>query len=273
MNAVLEQQPATRPRLLLAWPPERNGAADNAGVVNGVRRNHVAVQTPQIIVAWERDRWDMARLASGDEQAMASLMQRHAKNLSRHLERMVWNHSDAIELVNEAFLRVYRHRLDYNYESRFSTWLYVIGSHLAINFLRWRGRHSEFVPLPKDAAKTSSADLDALVDPALTPSEQAESDEWTDALSEALAKLPEQLKVPVLLVALDGCSQADVAARLGCSVKAVETRLYHGRKRLRSELENILSPWRFRIKAALHPQASPNAFPPNGNNNSHNERR
>ncbi len=262
MNAVLEQKPVTLlPQLLLAWPLERNGAADNAGVVNGVRRNHVATSTPKIIVAWERDRWDMARLAGGDEQALASLMQRHATNLARHLERMVRNHSDAKELVNEAFIRVFQHRLDYNYESRFSTWLYVIASRLAINLLRWRGRHPEFLPLPEDAANNSSADLDALIDPALTPSEQAVSDEWTDALSEALAKLPEQLKGPLLLVALDGCSQAEVAARLGCTVKAVETRLYHGRKRLRSELENILSPWRFRVKAALRPQTAQETTP------------
>lgn len=264
MIAALEQQRVTVRHQLLTWPAERNGA-------HGNRRNYAAASTPQIIVAWERDRVDMARLAGGDEEALESLMQRHAKNLLLHLKRMVRNHSDANELVQEAFIRVFRHRFNYNHESRFSTWLYVISSHLAINLLRWRRRHPEFVPLP--AAEHFSANPDALIDPALTPSEQAESDEWTDALSEALARLPEQLKVPLLLVALDGCSQTEVATRLGCTVKAIETRLYHGRKRLRYELENILSPWRFRVEAALRPQESPNAFPTNGNRDNQNERR
>jgi DNA-directed RNA polymerase specialized sigma24 family protein len=67
--------------------------------------------------------------------------------------------------------------------------------------------------------------------------------------------LPEQLRVPLLLVSLDNCSQAEVAARLGCTVKAVETRLYHGRKRLRVELERALTPWRCRVNGAIRPQS------------------
>lgn len=196
----------------------------------------------------------MARLVSGDEQALASLMQRHATNLQYHIERIVRNHSDAKEVVNETFLRVFQHRLDYNFESKFTTWLYVIGTHLAINLLRWRARHLEFAPSPEDAARCFSddgEDGDVLVDSAPTPREQAERDEWTDALEQALAKLPPQLREPLLLVSLDGCSQAEVAARLGCTVKAVETRLYHGRKRLRTELESILNPWRCRMNGAI----------------------
>jgi hypothetical protein len=63
---------------------------------------------------------------------------------------------------------------------------------------------------------------------------------------------------PQIIVARerDHCSQAEVAARLGCTVKAVETRLYHGRKRLGAELQNILNPWRCRVESAIRPQTS-----------------
>lgn len=197
----------------------------------------------------------MARLASGDDQALDSLMQRHARRLFAHLLRIVKNRADAVELVQEAFLRVFRHRLNYDYESRFTTWLYVIGSHLAINLLRWRARRPEHVPLPDGADDESNIVSEALVDPARAPGEQAQSDEWTDALEQALANLPEQLREPLLLICLDGCSQAEVAARLGCTVKAVETRLYHARKRLRVELERALNPWRCRVNGALRLQS------------------
>lgn len=197
----------------------------------------------------------MAQLASGDEQALDSLMLRHAKRLFAHLERIVKNRADAAELVQEAFLRVFRHRLNYNYESQFTTWLYVIGSHLAINLLRWRARRPEHVPLPDGAPEDGDIASEAFVDPSPTPGEQAQRDEWTDALEQALARLPPQLREPLLLVCLDGCSQAEVAARLGCTVKAVETRLYHGRKRLRAELDGILNPWRCRVRTAIRPQA------------------
>lgn len=253
MISVPEQPTVTIPR----QPAVTTEVDATPGVtrgVNGFRRQQGAVSGLQIAVARERDHYDMARLASGDEQGLDSLMQRHAKRLFTHLERIVKNRTDAAELVQEAFIRVFRHRLDFNFESRFSTWLYVIGSHLAINLLRWRTRHPEFNPLPQDAAECLSADSEVLVDPAPTPREQAEGDEWTDALEQALAKLPPQLREPLLLVSLDSCPQAEVARRLGCTVKAVETRIYHGRKRLRAELESVLNPWRCRVNGAVRLQ-------------------
>lgn len=236
-------------------PPTRGESASQLRVANGGSQRHAAFSSSQIRAAQDRDRWDMARLANGEMEALDSLMQRHAKSLSRQLERMVRNHSDAQDLANETFLRVFQHRQDYNCEAQFSTWFYVISSHLAINLLRWRKRHLKFDPLPEDAARCFSTDSDALIDPAPTPREQAERDEWMDALEQALAKLPAQLREPLLLVALDGCSQAEVAARLGCTVKAVETRLYHGRKRLRAELDSILNPWHCRVQAAIRVQS------------------
>jgi RNA polymerase sigma-70 factor (ECF subfamily) len=181
-------------------------------------------------------------------------MQRHARKLCSHLERIVKNRADATELVQEAFMRVFQHRRDFNFEGRFSTWLYVIGSRLAINLLRWRSRRPEFVPLPEAVQEQSGGSTDAFVDHAPTPREQAEGDEWTDALELALAKMPPQLREPLLMVSLDSCSQTEVARRLGCTVKAVETRLYHGRKRLRAELESVLNPWRFRVDRSIRPR-------------------
>lgn len=258
MISVLEHPPGTvGPQR--APPPETWKAA--AGYSHGVNRfvrKHAAVSESEIAVARERDRWDMARLASGDEEALRSLMERYSKKLLRHLEQMVRNHTDAEQLVIETFIRVFRHRLNYDFESRFSTWLYTIGSNLAISLLRWRARQPSQVPLPEveePEDDDSSIATDALVDTRPVPREQAETNEWTDALELALARLPENLRVALLLVALDGCSQAEVAERLGCSVKAVETRVYHARKRLRSEMDRILNPVRLRVEARMRAQS------------------
>lgn len=251
MISAFEQEPITVREQRADLPPAQAEPAWPLHPVNGARRNHVAVSGPQVIVTRERDHRDMVRLAGGDDHAMDSLMQRHARKLSAHLERIVKNRADAAELVQEAFVRVFRHRRDFNFEGRFSTWLYVIGSRLAINLLRWRSRRPEFVPLPEAVQEQSGSSTCALVDPAPTPREQAERDEWTDALELALARMPPQLREPLLMVSLDGFSQAEVARRLDCTVKAVETRVYHGRKRLRAELESLLNPWRCRVNGAI----------------------
>jgi len=229
----------------------RRATISKARTVDSARCDRVPHSESRINSARERDCVDMARLARGDDQALESLMRRHAKPLLQQLECIVGNHSDAKELANQAFLRVFRHRLDFDFESPFTAWLYVIGSRLAISLLRWRARQPEFAPLPKDAAACSGAGTDAFVDPGPTPREQAERDEWTGALELALASLPEHFRVPLLLVSLDGCSHAEVASRLGCTVKAVETRVYHGRIRLRLEVGKILNPSR-----GILPQAS-----------------
>ncbi len=196
---------------------------------------------PRNLLGREHDHYDMARLADGDEQGLDSLMRRHAKELLLQLQRIVRNRTDAEELVNETFIRVFRHRRDYDYQHAFSTWLYVIGSRLAISLLRWRARRPEHVPLPEGAEELSGASNLVLIDPALTPEEEAQDDEWTGALEEALARLPQKLRRALQLFTLDGCSQAEAAARLGCTAKAVEMRVYQGRKRLRQELEDVLN--------------------------------
>lgn len=187
----------------------------------------------------ESDRADMARLVNGDDLALDSLLLRRGNWLLRHLNRIVHSHADARNLMIETFLRVFQHRQGFCPEWRFTTWLFAIGSRLAIDLLRWRGRHPEFVSLAEDTEEC----LGSILDPAPNPREQAESDEWTDALEQALDRLPERLRAPLLSVALDGCSQAEVAARSGCTVKTVEMRVYHGRKRLRLELERLLDLW------------------------------
>ena len=62
-------------------------------------------------------------------------------------------------------------------------------------------------------------------------------DEWLTALQTTLDEMPPKLRRPLERFAFDDCSQAAIAAELGCSVKAVETRLYRARQWVRASLE------------------------------------
>lgn len=193
----------------------------------------------------------MQRLASGDDSALASLLARHSRSVLHHLQLILRNGRDAEEVLQETFLRVYQHRLKFRFDSRFTTWLYIIASNLAIDLLRWRARHPEFSQTRE--FDDDGSEIDSIIDPRATPGEEAELDEWLAALELSLAHLPCEWRETVLLVSLDGCSLLEASARLGCTLKSVENRLYHARRKLRCEMTRLLgfSPFRFSTRSAL----------------------
>lgn len=242
MISTFQHWPATEPARSQSSPIWIHARFARGAGVGRYRQNHDSLQLPEIRLAREEDHWDMARLVAGDDGAMNCLMQRHAKRLRRYLTRITKNSADAAELVQETFVRVFRHRAKFDYDHRFSTWLYTIASHLAIDLLRRHARQLRHLSLPQNGEDNAEEMADTLVDPSPTPSERLEADERTRALDDALARLPDKLRLPLVLVVFGDSSQADAATRLGCSTKAVEMRLYHARERLRAEFAKNLEP-------------------------------
>ena len=184
----------------------------------------------------EQDRRDMLGLVAGHDEALQSLMGRHKKTLYSQLLRMLRDKMDAQDSLLEAFVRVFLHREGFEFERRFSTWLYAIAFNLARDYLRRRSRQPEFISLD-DRTGQESGDLDeALLDPHRTPDQEMENQERLVSLGKALKSLPDCLREPLMLFALEEKSQPQIAAEMQCSVKAVEMRLYHARKRLHDVL-------------------------------------
>ena len=105
-------------------------------VSDGVETNMMAV------AALERDAELMLRVREGDSASFALLLERHRGPVIHFLYRMVQNQAVAEELAQEVFLRVYRSRGSYEPTARFTTWLFRIATHLALNNLR-DGRHEK----------------------------------------------------------------------------------------------------------------------------------
>src|SRR5258708_25202197 len=91
----------------------------------------------------EQDALDMARLAAGHDAALNDLMARHAEKVFHYLIRQLQNETEAEELAQETFVRVYQNRGRYDPRARFSTWLYTIATNLARDRWRWRRRHPQ----------------------------------------------------------------------------------------------------------------------------------
>jgi len=81
---------------------------------------------------------------------------------------------------------------------------------------------------------------DALPDPAVSPSEQAERSERAEEVRRAVQALPVELRTPLILFEYESLSHAEIGTVLNCSAKAVEVRLYRARGQLRKQLEKSM---------------------------------
>jgi RNA polymerase sigma-70 factor (ECF subfamily) len=183
----------------------------------------------------DQDRADMARLVAGHEAALNGLMERHSEKLFHFLIRALQNEDEAADLAQETFVRVYQNRAKFDPRQRFSTWLYAIASNLVKDRYRYRARHPQ-VSLDARNENTGANLADRLEDANPLPSERLQASERVEAVRKALAALPEDLRTPLILAEYEELAQAEIAAILSCSAKAVEMRIYRARKQLRQML-------------------------------------
>jgi RNA polymerase sigma-70 factor, ECF subfamily len=183
----------------------------------------------------EQDRSDMAQLVAGHHAALNELMDRHAERLFHYLLRLLQNETEASDLAQESFVRIYQHRTRYKSEHKFSTWLYTIATNLARDLQRHRARH------PQVSLEAEQPDFrEILRETGPDPGATLDSAERADAVRRAVAELPEELRLPLVLAEYEDKSHAEIAAILNCSAKAVEMRLYRARQQLRTRLEKVL---------------------------------
>ena len=186
-----------------------------------------------------RDRADMARLAAGHDAALNDLMDRHATTVFHFLSRMLGNEEDANDLAQETFVRVFQHRARFQPEAKFTTWLYTIAGNLARNHQRWRSRHPNVsLDAAYDHSEQSLGDVLPAAD--LSPNEAAMNVERANAVRAAVHALPEDLREAVILCEWQDLPVAQAAAVLQTTPKAVQSRLYRARQRLRDHLKRWL---------------------------------
>ncbi|MFO1499351.1 MAG: sigma-70 family RNA polymerase sigma factor [Verrucomicrobiota bacterium] len=187
----------------------------------------------------DEDRQAMVRLASGHEASLDELMGRHAERLFHYLNRLLQDESEAADLAQEAFVRVYQHRARFNPAQKFSTWIYAIATNLARDRWRWRARRPE-VPLDAKGSETGEDLGNQIPQPGVDPQAALIAAERGEMVREAIARLPEDLRVPLVLAEYEQQSHEQIGAVLGCSAKAIEMRLYRARKQLREHLGRVL---------------------------------
>ena len=181
----------------------------------------------------------MRRLAGGHDAALNDLMERHGQRLFHYLYRQLQNEADAADLAQDTFVRVYQHRANFKQGARFSTWLYTIATNLVRDRFRFRARHPDVSLEAEDDSERSLQEV--LPDTRSTPPQMLEAEERAETVRRAIAQLPEDLRTPLILVEYEERSQAEIAAILKCSVKAVEMRVYRARQLLKKSLAALVA--------------------------------
>ena len=177
----------------------------------------------------------MAALSAGDPAALDALMLRWQRPLVAYLQRHLQNEADALDLAQETFVRLYQHRARYRPGARFSTWMFQIALNLCRDHARKRARRRT------DSLEAAPpALLAALASAEAAPDAAARAAEERAAVRAALAALPDELREAVVLAEYQDLPHAEIAAILGCTPKAVESRLHRAREKLRASLARWL---------------------------------
>jgi RNA polymerase sigma-70 factor (ECF subfamily) len=163
---------------------------------------------------------------TGKESAFSELVLKHKEKV-RNLVYLTLGDVDYVDDISQdVFISVYHKLKEFRFESKFTTWLYRITVNKCRDYLRKKRVRSIFVPIKEiDYERGGRSNADSIDVPHL--------------VRKAISKLPEKLKLPLVLRDIDGFSYQEIADQLECEVGTVKSRIF----RARESLKIILAPY------------------------------
>ncbi len=177
------------------------------------------------------------RARAGNGEAFRQLVVRHQRKVYAVALGIVKDRDLAWDVAQDAFVRVHQHLAEFKGDSSFSTWLFRIATHLAIDALRKERSSSK-----EDIDEVSESDLqgggEGILATALgnDPQQSALRRELMGKITTALERLPEKHRTILVLREVEGLSYEELAERLGIHKGTVMSRLFHARKKMQAIL-------------------------------------
>jgi len=181
----------------------------------------------------------MLRVKKGDREAFSLLVQRHRKPLINFIYRFTTNPGESEDLAQEVFIKVFQSASTYEAKAAFSTWLYRIATNSALNFVRDRKARLTYSldQEPDDPGKQGQIELPdgkSLAEDQLLEAEKIEK------IRRALASLPENQRLAVILTKYQDLSLRETAEVLKCSETAVKSLIFRAYTTLRQKLVELV---------------------------------
>jgi RNA polymerase sigma-70 factor (ECF subfamily) len=180
----------------------------------------------------------VARFLAGNSLAFPELVSRYQSRLLNFIYRTIGDRDRAEDLVQETFIRVYRHLHRFDQTKKFSTWIYTIASNLAKNELRNRSRNP--LVLFQTIKKNWEADHRPLQweDPHYKPDDLFRKRHLRDMVEKAVEQLPEHHRAVFVLREMEGKTYEEISEITGVNLGTVKSRL----NRARNNFAQIIAP-------------------------------
>ena len=182
----------------------------------------------------------MLRVRDGDEDSFRVLLDKHRNSLVHFLYRMVQEQPVSEELAQEVFLRIYRSRASYEPTARFTTWMFRIATHLALNWLRDAKHERSQERLDED--RSSGMPARELPDRKLSVEQRMVYQARLQEVRDAIATLPEKQRAAVLMHKYEEMEYSQIAGVLEISESAVKSLLFRAYETLRARLAHMGGP-------------------------------
>jgi RNA polymerase sigma-70 factor, ECF subfamily len=183
----------------------------------------------------------IAELKAGSDEAFSWLITRYHQPIYSLLARTVRDPSDAADLTQEVFVKIFRGIGSFHGESSLRTWIYRIALHEGLNQRRWWRRHKQQeVTIEMETVDCENGEparlKEMLVDPGESPYEMATHAEARERVEAALRQVPEPFRMTLVLRDIEGFVYEEVAEMMGVNLGTVKSRLVRGRACLRQLL-------------------------------------
>ncbi len=180
----------------------------------------------------------VASFLGGEERAFQELVERYQTRLLNFVYRTIGDRERGEDLVQEVFIRVYRHIARFDRSKKFSTWIYTIASNLAKNELRNRSRNPlVFFQTIRKNWQDDERPLE-FEDPTARPDDLYRRRHLRALVEASVARLPEHHRQVFILRELEGKSYEEIAEITNCNLGTVKSRL----NRARNAFAQIIEP-------------------------------
>jgi RNA polymerase sigma-70 factor (ECF subfamily) len=183
------------------------------------------MQQPKIL-SLDDDFSLVKRFIDGDEAVFGELVKRH-KDKVRNIVYITLSNSNSVDdIAQEVFITVYRHLKNFRFESQFTTWIYRITINKCKDHLRRMNVRKIFLPLKDEEEEPVFESIN-------------EDSDIIQIVRNAVATLPDKLRIPLVLKDLEGFSYQEIADTMECEIGTVKSRIFRAREALKKVLKPL----------------------------------